>query len=92
MLRRENAGAVGSIPDLTRTSLRFVNRQIGSGTRLLTDHLVDDHGLDSRALPGYHEHVEESHVAVAACVASGLADVGLGIKAAAVEFGPHFGR
>lgn len=90
MLRHEHAGAIKSIPDLARTSLRFVNRQTGSGTRLLMDHLIDDHGLDSRALPGYHEHVEESHVAVAACVASGLADVGLGIKAAAVEFGLHF--
>jgi putative molybdopterin biosynthesis protein len=39
---------------------------------------------------GYENAVEESHVAVAACVASGIADVGLGAEAAALEFGLHF--
>jgi putative molybdopterin biosynthesis protein len=90
MMRREHADSVRSLPDLTRAPLRFVNRQPGSGTRLLMDHLMQEHQLDPRLLPGYDDHVEETHVAVAACIASGLADAGLGIEAAALEFGLHF--
>ena len=90
MLRKEHADRVRSIPDLVKARLQLVNRQVGSGSRLLMDHLIAEHGLDPRSIPGYDTHVEESHVAVAASVASGLADVGLGIKAAAVEFGLHF--
>jgi len=90
MLRREHAGAVRSLPDLMRTPLRFVNRQVGSGTRLLIDHLMHEHALAPHQLRGYHERTENTHVAIAACVASGDADVGPGIEAAALEFGLHF--
>jgi putative molybdopterin biosynthesis protein len=90
MMRREHAGSVRTLPDLLRHPLRFVNRQVGSGTRLLLDHLMQEHGLDARQLPGYHDHLEHTHVAVGACIASGLADVGPGIEAAALEFGLHF--
>ncbi len=90
MLRREDASSVRSLPDLVRTPMRFVNRQVGSGTRLLMDHLMKEHALDPRSVPGYADHVEETHVAVAASIASGAADVGLGIEAAAIEFGLHF--
>lgn len=90
MLRREHAGQVRSLPDLLRTPLRFVNRQVGSGTRLLMDHLMQEHGLDAAQLPGYDTAVEQTHVAVAACIASGAADVGPGIEAAALEFGLQF--
>ena len=90
MLRREHAGTVRSLADLVRTPLRFVNRQVGSGTRLLMDHLMQEHGLDAQDLPGYHGHIEQTHVAIAACIASGLADVGPGIEAAAIEFGLQF--
>lgn len=90
MMRKEHAGMVRSVADLAKTPLRFVNRQVGSGTRLLIDHLVAEHGLDEHRLPGYAEHVEETHVSVAASIASGVADVGPGIEAAALEFGLHF--
>jgi len=90
MLRRDHATLIHSFADLQRHQLRFVNRQLGSGTRLLVDHLMQQHGLHPRDLPGFDEHAEETHVAVAACVASGLADAGVGIEAAAIEFGLHF--
>jgi len=90
MLRREHAGLIQSFADLPRQQLRFVNRQTGSGTRLLVDHLMQQHGLHASDLSGFDAHAEETHVAVAACVASGLADAGVGIEAAAIEFGLHF--
>ena len=55
----------------------------------MMDHLMQTYGLRAKDVAGY-ERVEETHVAVAACVASGAADVGLGIEAAALEFGLHF--
>jgi putative molybdopterin biosynthesis protein len=90
MVRREHAGVVCSFQDLVRAGLRFVNRQVGSGTRLLVDHLGAEQGFDPARIAGYLDEPEETHVAVAACVASGLADVGAGIEAAAAEFGLHF--
>lgn len=74
---------------------RFVNRQTGSGTRLLFEHLMRGAGLMNGAagaagVEGYDERVEHTHVAVAASVAAGLADVGLGVEAAAREFGLAF--
>lgn len=90
MMRREHAQAVRTLPDLLRVPLRFVNRQEGSGTRLLMDHLMQEHGLSPAQLPGYHDQVEHTHVAIAASIASGVADVGPGVEAAALEFGLHF--
>jgi putative molybdopterin biosynthesis protein len=88
MLRREHAGTVRSLDDALRAPMRFVNRQPGSGTRLLVDHLMHEAGWSAR--PAEADHIEETHVAAAACVASGAADVGVGIEAAAIEFGLHF--
>jgi putative molybdopterin biosynthesis protein len=90
MVRKEHAASVTAFTDLVGSGLKFVNRQLGSGTRLLMDHLVRQHHVDTATLPGYESAVEESHVAIAACVASGVADVGPGIEAAACEFGLHF--
>ena len=90
MVRREHAGLVRILPDVIRYGLRFVNRQCGSGTRMLVDHLLHEHGIDAADLRGYDEHVEQTHVAVALCVASSTADAGIGIEAAALEFGLHF--
>jgi putative molybdopterin biosynthesis protein len=68
---------------------RFVPRQRGSGTRLLLEHLCDAGGLDAaRIVGGVRE--EDGHLAVAAAVAGGSADAGLGIEAAAREFGLDF--
>lgn len=90
MVRREHAALLRTFPDIVRQRLRFVNRQAGSGTRMLLEHLLHEHSLTAQALgPGY-EHTELTHVAVALCVASGVADAGLGVEAAALEFGLHF--
>ena len=69
---------------------RFVNRQPGSGTRLLLDHLLQAAGLQASGIDGYTTHIEHTHVAVAAAVAAGKADAGLGIEAAAHGFGLDF--
>ena len=90
MVRREHAALIRTFPDVIRHRLRFVNRQVGSGTRMLIDHLMQEHGIAPEDLPGYDGLTEETHVAVALCVASGLADAGVGVEAAALEFGLHF--
>jgi putative molybdopterin biosynthesis protein len=90
MIRREHATVVHSLPDIARERLRFVNRQPGSGTRMLLDHLMQVHSLVPADLAGYVEHVEQTHVAVALCVASGVVDAGIGVEAAALQFGLHF--
>jgi putative molybdopterin biosynthesis protein len=76
--------------NLCEGRLRFVNRQTGSGTRLLLEHLAQAGGNDLRRIDGYETRVEDTHMAVAATVASGQADVGLGVEAAAREFGLGF--
>ena len=75
--------------DLARGGVRFVNRQPGAGTRLLIDLLLRHEGLDPRSLHGYDTH-EFTHAAVAAYVASGMADVGFGVETPAQRFGLHF--
>jgi putative molybdopterin biosynthesis protein len=90
MVRREHAQLIRSFPDVIRHRLRFVNRQVGSGTRMLIDHLMHEHSVEARDLPGFDGLTEETHVAVALCVASGIADAGVGVEAAALEFGLHF--
>ena len=75
--------------DLTRRGLRFVNRPEGSGTRMLTDLLLQREGIAPRAVAGY-DNTELTHAAVAAYVASGMADVGIGVQTAAHRFGLHF--
>ena len=90
MVRREHAAVVRTLLDVVRHQLRFVNRQPGSGTRMLVDHLTQEYSIDRGALSGYAGLTEETHVAVAACVASGLADAGVGVEAAALQFGLHF--
>ena len=77
------------IEDLTRPDLRYVNRQRGAGTRALLDHELGRHGLDASAITGYARE-EHTHLAVAAAVAAGRADTGLGILAAARAFGLDF--
>jgi putative molybdopterin biosynthesis protein len=90
MVRREHAALIRTLPDLVRHRLRFVNRQPGSGTRMLIDHLMHEHSINPTDLRGFNGLTEETHVSVALCVASGLADAGVGVEAAALEFGLHF--
>ena len=69
--------------------MRFVNRQSGSGTRLLFDLLLSRAGVDTRAIEGY-EILEYTHAAVAAYVGSGMADAGFGLEVPARRFGLDF--
>ena len=71
-------------------TLRFINRQAGSGTRVLMDHLLAAQGLAPEAIAGWFDAPEDSHLAVAAALASGAADAGPGIEAAARAFGLGF--
>ncbi|MCC7106745.1 MAG: molybdopterin biosynthesis protein [Chloroflexi bacterium] len=84
-----NPRGVGSLDDLLGGRLRFVNRQKGSGTRVLLDYELQRRGADPASIQGY-EREEYTHLAVAAAVAGGVADVGLGILAAARALGLEF--
>jgi putative molybdopterin biosynthesis protein len=77
------------IGDLTRDGVRYVNRQRGAGTRVLLDHGLRRRGIGPEAIDGYARE-EPTHLAVAAAVAAGRADAGLGIMAAARAFGLGF--
>ena len=78
-----------SLADLAQRRARFVNRAHGTGTRVLLDELLGQAGLAPTAIEGYETN-EPSHAAVAQAVASGAADAGLGIEAAARSRGLDF--
>jgi putative molybdopterin biosynthesis protein len=84
-----NPKGIRTVADLTRPGVRFINRQRGAGTRLLLDYLLKEHRLDPDSIQGY-DREEYTHMAVAANVKSGTADVGLGILAAARALGLDF--
>ena len=90
MLARGNPLALRSLADVAARGARFVNRQEGSGTRLLTDHLLAENGVAPERIARYFTRSEDSHLAVAAAVAAGVGDAGLGIEAAAHSFGLDF--
>ena len=89
MLAAGNPLGVRGVTDLARPGLRYVNRQRGSGTRILMDHLCRKAGMDTAAIYGY-DREEFTHTSVAAQIASGSADVGMGIYSAARLYGLDF--
>jgi molybdate transport repressor ModE-like protein len=89
ILPRGNPARIRTFRDIARKRLRFVNRQRGSGTRVLIDRLIEREDVDATALPGFLNE-EFTHAAIAATVATGAADVGFGLRAAAVERGLCF--
>ncbi|MDO8301053.1 substrate-binding domain-containing protein [Lacisediminimonas sp.] len=89
MVRSGNPKKIRGIPDLARPDVRFVNRQTGSGTRVEIDQLLAQSGIATEKVQGYGQ-VEPTHLAVAAAIASGRADAGIGIHAAAAQFGLDF--
>lgn len=89
MVAPGNPCKVYGLADLLRPDVRFINRQPGSGTRLLLECMLRRDGLAAESIRGF-EHGEYTHAAVAAFVASGMADVGVGIEAPAREFGLDF--
>lgn len=80
---------VNGLADLAYPGLRFVNRQRGSGTRLLLDALMAEASMVASAIAGYG-HEEFTHQAVAATIAAGAADAGPGLRTAAAQFKLHF--
>jgi putative molybdopterin biosynthesis protein len=81
-VQRGNPKKVKGLDDLLRQDITFINRQKGSGTRILLDHTLKNLSLASNQIRGY-EKEEFTHMAVASTVASGIADAGLGILPAA---------
>jgi putative molybdopterin biosynthesis protein len=86
MVREGNPKKVASLADLTRSGVRFINRQRDSGSRIEFDQLLAGAGIDAGRIDGYLNE-EHTHLAVAATVAGGMADAGFGIKAAAAHYG-----
>ena len=89
ILPRGNPKGIETLRDLTRDGLTFLNRQRGSGTRLLLDYKLGELGIEPDDIRGY-DREEYTHLAVAAAVAGGRADVGLGILSAANAMGLDF--
>jgi putative molybdopterin biosynthesis protein len=93
LVRRGNPKGIQSLPDLISPEVSFINRQRGAGTRVLLDYHLAQMKLDAGAVRGYDQE-EYTHLAVAAAIASGRADCGLGIAAAAqameLDFIPLF--
>jgi putative molybdopterin biosynthesis protein len=89
MVAAGNPAGISGWDDLRRDGLRYVNRQRGAGTRVLLDYELGRHGIAPDSISGY-ERQEYTHLAVAAAIASGTADLGLGIRAAAAALGLDF--
>jgi molybdate-binding protein len=91
MVKRGNPLRIDSLERLLDPAVRFVNRDPDSGTRLLFDQLIEQRHLDETRINGY-ERIEFTHAAVAAYVASGMADASFGVEAAARQFDLDFVR
>ena len=85
MVKRGNPKKIHALEDLTRRSVRFINRQANSGTRIIIDHLLQASSIETARINGY-KNAEFTHAAVAAMISSGAADVGPGIKAITGQF------
>ncbi|MDY6791988.1 MAG: molybdopterin biosynthesis protein [Thermodesulfobacteriota bacterium] len=82
IIQPKNPKGIKGIEDLGRDDISFINRQSGSGTRILLDYKLKQLGIDPSAITGYQDE-EFTHMSVAVAVLSGTVDVGLGIYAAA---------
>lgn len=89
MVAKGNPLGIEKLGDLFRDGIRYVNRQKGSGTRVLLDYLCKKDNLDISSLYGY-EREELTHTAVAAQIAASSADAGLGIYSAAQMYNLDF--
>lgn len=93
LVPKGNPQTIYSLEDLSRPGIRFINRQRGAGTRLLLDYHLENLGISGENIVGYDQE-EFTHLGVAAAIASGRADCGLGIAAAAqaleLDFNPLF--
>ena len=84
-----NPKSIGGVDDLARPDISVVNRQKGSGSRMLLDRLLSQHGILPSQVRGYGREVN-GHLTAAEVIAAGFADVGVGIEVAAKAFGLGF--
>jgi putative molybdopterin biosynthesis protein len=84
-----NPKGMSKIEDLARKNVRFVNREVGSGSRGLLDRLLENAGMDAQKVQGY-DRIAYGHLAAAYCVVSREADVCLATRSAAQTFGLDF--
>ncbi|MCK6568317.1 MAG: molybdopterin biosynthesis protein [Anaerolineales bacterium] len=93
IVKKGNPKGIKRLKDLTQPKVRIVNRQRGAGTRVLLDYHLDSMAIPKESILGYNQE-EYTHLGVASAVASGRADCGLGIAAAAqaldLDFIPLF--
>jgi putative molybdopterin biosynthesis protein len=89
IVKKGNPKNIFALKDLLRNDLMFVNRQPGSGTRVLLDYELKRLQIDPEKIRGY-EREEFTHMSVGVAIASGLADVGLGVRSAANALGLDF--
>ena len=82
MVAKGNPLQIRKFADIAKDGVRYVNRQKGSGTRILADYLCMRENVDTASVYGY-DREELTHTSVAAQIASGSADVGMGIYSAA---------
>ncbi|MCK5541217.1 MAG: molybdopterin biosynthesis protein [Desulfobacterales bacterium] len=89
IIAKNNPKKIEGLQDLKRKDITFINRQSGSGTRILLDYKLGELGITSDQIKGY-ENEEYTHMSVAVDVLSGKADTGLGINAAAIALNLDF--
>jgi len=82
MVKKGNPKNIAGFKDFARDDVQFVNRQKGAGTRILVDYILNKEGIDSASILGYEREMT-THMAVAAAVSSGSADIGVGVLSAA---------
>ncbi|MGD0232101.1 MAG: molybdopterin biosynthesis protein [Syntrophorhabdales bacterium] len=89
LVAKGNPKGIRGVADLARPDVRFVNRQLGSGTRILLDMMLKERGIEAREIRGY-DREESTHTAVALLVKEGIADTGLAIHAVSRIFSLDF--
>ena len=89
MVAKGNPLNIQKFADIAREGVRYVNRQKGSGTRILTDYLCKQEQMNTAAIYGY-DREELTHTSVAAQIVSGSADAGMGIYSAAKQYDLDF--
>jgi len=89
IIKRGNPKSIKSLKDLVRDDVRFVNRQKGSGTRILLEYLLKQESIDKNLISGFND-IEYTHLGVGAKIYYELADVGVGIRAVVDAFNLDF--
>lgn len=89
LVKRGNPKNINGFQDLVRDDVIFINRQVGSGTRLLLDKHLKELGINPYMVKGY-DREEYTHMAIASAVLTGLADTGLAVYSSAVALGLDF--